>query len=202
MAMPSWSDDRVEQLKQLRNEGLSCALIAARLGGVTRNAVIGKLHRLGLTSNPLVTQRYRSKGAKSGLATMRSRIYAAGLKKIHGKYYDPAKIKAKFKTDSYPEPLPLPLPAETDIPRVAFADLTDNQCKWIVGDVRPKAMCCGADRVPGHPYCEHHLVRAWEHSKHSRKPQHYRFILRSLGGPGGTAEQLPGVDKELANVPL
>ena len=43
----AWTDDRVEVLKKLWAEGLSASQIAARLGGVTRNAVIGKVHRLG-----------------------------------------------------------------------------------------------------------------------------------------------------------
>ena len=45
----AWTDERVELLKKLWAEGLSASQIAARLGGVTRNAVIGKAHRLGLT---------------------------------------------------------------------------------------------------------------------------------------------------------
>ncbi len=45
----SWTDERVERLKKLWNEGLSASQIAADLGGVTRNAVIGKVHRLGLS---------------------------------------------------------------------------------------------------------------------------------------------------------
>src|ERR1700739_3768684 len=48
MTQMNWSDDRVEQLKNLWTEGLSASQIARALGGVTRNAVIGKVHRLGL----------------------------------------------------------------------------------------------------------------------------------------------------------
>src|SRR5258708_39861086 len=48
MTQANWSDDRVEQLKTLWTEGLSASQIARALGGVTRNAVIGKVHRLGL----------------------------------------------------------------------------------------------------------------------------------------------------------
>src|SRR3569832_2080177 len=44
----NWTDDRVEQLKNLWTAGLSASQIARALGGVTRNAVIGKVHRLGL----------------------------------------------------------------------------------------------------------------------------------------------------------
>ncbi|HDL16571.1 MAG TPA: GcrA cell cycle regulator, partial [Rhizobiales bacterium] len=45
----AWTDDRVELLKKLWAEGLSASQIAGQLGGVTRNAVIGKVHRLGLS---------------------------------------------------------------------------------------------------------------------------------------------------------
>ena len=48
MTQANWSEDRVEQLKNLWTEGLSASQIARALGGVTRNAVIGKVHRLGL----------------------------------------------------------------------------------------------------------------------------------------------------------
>ena len=49
MTALTWSDDRVEQLKKLWEGGLSASQIAAELGNVTRNAVIGKVHRLGLS---------------------------------------------------------------------------------------------------------------------------------------------------------
>src|SRR5246127_3490779 len=45
----TWTDERVENLKKLWGEGLSASQIAAELGGITRNAVIGKVHRLGLS---------------------------------------------------------------------------------------------------------------------------------------------------------
>ena len=46
----SWTDDRVETLKKMWGEGQSASQIAKELGGVTRNAVIGKVHRLGLSN--------------------------------------------------------------------------------------------------------------------------------------------------------
>jgi GcrA cell cycle regulator len=45
----TWTDERVETLKRLWTDGLSASQIAAELGGITRNAVIGKVHRLGLS---------------------------------------------------------------------------------------------------------------------------------------------------------
>jgi GcrA cell cycle regulator len=52
MTVLTWTDDRVEQLKKLWEGGLSASQIAAELGNVTRNAVIGKVHRLGLSGRP------------------------------------------------------------------------------------------------------------------------------------------------------
>ena len=46
----SWTDERVETLKKMWSEGQSASQIAKELGGVTRNAVIGKVHRLGLSN--------------------------------------------------------------------------------------------------------------------------------------------------------
>ena len=52
----AWTEERVELLKKLWAEGLSASQIASRLGGVTRNAVIGKVHRLGLSGRATTTR--------------------------------------------------------------------------------------------------------------------------------------------------
>ena len=57
----AWTDERVELLKKLWAEGLSASQIAGRLGGVTRNAVIGKAHRLGLKGRPSPIKRQANK---------------------------------------------------------------------------------------------------------------------------------------------
>src|ERR1043166_911861 len=68
----TWTDDRVELLKRLWAEGLSASQIAGELGGITRNAVIGKVHRLGLSarakSPPSSVPRPRRGGARGGHA--------------------------------------------------------------------------------------------------------------------------------------
>ncbi|EPR14574.1 hypothetical protein M527_28930, partial [Sphingobium indicum IP26] len=48
----SWTDERIDQLKAMWERGLTASQIADELGGVSRNAVIGKAHRLGLQSRP------------------------------------------------------------------------------------------------------------------------------------------------------
>jgi GcrA cell cycle regulator len=64
MTVLTWSDDRVEQLKKLWESGLSASQIAAELGNVTRNAVIGKVHRLGLSGRAKSPPRRRRASAR------------------------------------------------------------------------------------------------------------------------------------------
>ena len=64
MTVLTWSDDRVEQLKKLWEAGLSASQIAAELGNVTRNAVIGKVHRLGLSGRAKSPPRRRRGSAR------------------------------------------------------------------------------------------------------------------------------------------
>ena len=78
MTQANWSDDRVEQLKTLWTEGLSASQIARALGGVTRNAVIGKVHRLGLAgrASPSRSERPRLPMAPKA-PSVRSHVPAA-----------------------------------------------------------------------------------------------------------------------------
>ena len=64
----SWTDERVELLKKLWADGLSASQIAAELGGITRNAVIGKVHRLGLSGRAKSTSSGRAATAQGALA--------------------------------------------------------------------------------------------------------------------------------------
>ena len=60
----SWTDERVEVLKKMWGEGQSASVIAKELGGVTRNAVIGKVHRLGL-SNRVTSSKYIARSPRT-----------------------------------------------------------------------------------------------------------------------------------------
>ena len=105
----SWTDDRVEKLKNLWAEGLSASQIAKDLGGVTRNAVIGKVHRLGL---PARTPGGGSKSDASKKAEKATKTAAKAAPKAEPKAA-PAPKPAPVKTA--PEPKPEPeLPAEIE----------------------------------------------------------------------------------------
>jgi len=127
----SWSDERVELLKKLWAEGLSASQIATRLGSVTRNAVIGKVHRLNLagraTKSRVKTIRPRVKaqpggGAIAKRATQRPRVAQNG---------NPA-----FRQLLEAEPF-VPSAEELDIPlaeRKSILTLVECSCRWPIGD--------------------------------------------------------------------
>lgn len=82
-----WTDERVELLKKLWADGLSASQIAAELGGITRNAVIGKVHRLGLSGRakslflvgPTATQGPLLRSHDAGSAAVNARQYRSRL---------------------------------------------------------------------------------------------------------------------------
>ena len=75
----NWTDDRVEQLKNLWTEGLSASQIARALGGVTRNAVIGKVHRLGLAGRASPSRSDRPRLPIAPKVSMRSHVPPAPI---------------------------------------------------------------------------------------------------------------------------
>ncbi|MEN2494640.1 MAG: hypothetical protein TECD_00544 [Hyphomicrobiaceae bacterium hypho_1] len=160
----SWTDERVELLKKYWSEGLSASQIAGRLGGITRNAVIGKVHRLGL-SGRTTTNRLKSSRPRRQVVTTK-RVNKAKLPK-------PENFMLKSFYDRIGDAEPYSAPTEDiEIPieeRKSLQDLTENSCRWPIGDPQtPEFHFCNAERVPGLPYCEHHSKRAF-HVPQSRK---------------------------------
>jgi GcrA cell cycle regulator len=152
----SWTDERVQQLKKLWSDGLSASQIAAELGSVTRNAVIGKVHRLGLsgrakTSNqsPSRVKRHARSGGYSirGARKAQRALVNTGMK-ING--YAPA---AELIEDLVaPEPLKLTL-----------VQLTERTCKWPIGDPATEEFhFCGNDAEENGPYCNYHSRLAYQ----------------------------------------
>jgi GcrA cell cycle regulator len=125
-----WSDDQFQTLKGLIDQGLSARQIGNELG-VSRNAVIGKVHRGGLTF-------FRAQGPEKNM---------------------PRKRQGRTRRYQAPEPNPrarppsLPAPApESFADPVTFADLREIHCRWPVNHM----IYCGADRLPGSSYCARH----------------------------------------------
>ena len=155
-----WNDERVELLKKLWTEGLSASQIASRIGGVTRNAVIGKVHRLGLsgraTTSRMKTHRPRQRmaNAKRPAAPVAKPRFAPTGNPALRALYQP---EADFYTPAVEE-IVIPL-AE----RKTIQTLVECSCRWPIGDPQMADFhFCGKNKVPGLPYCEFHARRAFQ----------------------------------------
>lgn len=149
-----WTPERIEIIKKLWAEGLSNGLIADRLGGITRNSVIGKVHRLGLDGRATIKR--KEMGRPFGSRNRSIRISETPVEVARNRR------PMVFKKQTAPVFPAVPLPPQSagDIGRVKFSDLEAGHCKWIVGETHPIAMCCGLPRVIGKPYCTAHVERA------------------------------------------
>ena len=158
-----WTDERVELLKKLWSEGLSASAIAAELGGVTRNAVIGKVHRLGLSGRakaPTPAPQRRAKPTRTP-----SHPLKANTPMVRGNTalaVDSSPVEA---VEAQPEPETKPA-SEVVIPmseRVTIMELRDQMCRWPLGDPgREDFRFCGSRVGPGGPYCSHHAAIAYQ----------------------------------------
>ena len=133
---PSWTDDRVTTLSKLWREGLSAAEIARRLGGVTRNAVIGKAYRLGL-SGRAAPSRPSTPPREPRRVAMRGRRRAA-----------PPRLVARSPVGALPAP---------DLAGMAtVVSIGRRACRWPIGDpLEPGFMLCGRPARRG-VYCACH----------------------------------------------
>jgi len=166
-----WNDERVELLKKLWSEGLSASQIAGRLGSVTRNAVIGKVHRLGL-SGRATTSRMKSHRPRARVAQQQPKRLAKPRYPSQG---NPA-VRGLYQLDAEPF---VPTVEELDIPlkeRRTIATLSECNCRWPIGDPQMADFhFCNRDKVPGLPYCEFHARRAFQ------PPQPRRRDVREPG---------------------
>lgn len=178
----AWNDERVELLKKLWSEGLSASQIAGRLGGVTRNAVIGKVHRLGL-SGRATTSRMKSMRPRQRTANNVAMTKRAGGKPRFGSIGG-TNVRNGYQMDAEPytppaEELVIPL-AE----RKSIQTLTECSCRWPIGDPQLADFhFCGKEKVPGMPYCEFHGRRAFQPPQPRRRDREQIPVIRALAQP-------------------
>jgi GcrA cell cycle regulator len=168
----NWTDERVELLRKLWSEGLSASQIAAQLGGVSRNAVIGKVHRLKLSSrgraSPAPTR--QKKAAHSGGGTMKaaprapSRPIATSI--------GATALQVEF--DAEPELRQMQRPIENVVVpisrRLKLIELTERTCKWPNGDPLAEDFSfCGNDSQETGPYCTYHSRIAFQPASERRR---------------------------------
>ncbi len=170
----SWNDERVELLKKLWAEGLSASQIAGRIGSVTRNAVIGKVHRLGLSGRATTT---RMKSHRPRTRT----VVAAKRPAAKPRF---ANVGNTALRALYQEAEPYVAPVEELVipmaERRSIQTLEECSCRWPIGDPQEADFhFCGKTKVAGLPYCEFHARRAFQ------PPQSRR------GAGGGQGQRLP-----------
>jgi GcrA cell cycle regulator len=174
----AWTEDRVEVLKKLWAEGHSASQIAKELGGVTRNAVIGKVHRLGLSgratpSRPvkrpprLARPKPRVQPDGSVITPKPQRVVAEpDLKQVE---------KTAMLTTLPPQPL-------ADGEAATILTLRDSMCKWPIGDpADPKFAFCGRKSTCG-PYCAEHAKVAFQPAKKREKKKADYDYVRKIAG--------------------
>ena len=176
----SWTDERVAILTKMWGEGQSASQIAKELGGVTRNAVIGKVHRLGLSNRATSGNKVAAKPkAAAKPAAARAAKPAAKPKAAPAAAVAAPKPVLPPRKAIIPagQPLP-PQPSANEISPEALAtvrevekkakkiglmELTERTCKWPIGDpATDEFWFCGLPSEPGKPYCEAHVGVAFQ----------------------------------------
>ena len=180
----SWTDERVETLKRMWSEGQSASQIAKELGGVTRNAVIGKVHRLGLSNRTggggsvkASAEAANSSDAPEAKPTAKAKETAAPA--AAAAPVEESKAVTPYRKAIIPagQPLP-PQPSPNEISPEALAsqrevekkakklnlmELTERTCKWPIGDpATTDFWFCGLPVQSGKPYCEAHVGVAFQ----------------------------------------
>lgn len=145
----TWTPKRTALLFKLWKEGLSARVIAERLGGgITRNAVISKIHR-SPDSAEMQRRAARPKRSKEHVSTPRIPPRAPGMALIRQQ----PKVSVKPRPKPIARALPPPLPR----PKLAVCDLTPQTCRWPIGDPQaPDFTFCGRTPRGNHKYCEYH----------------------------------------------
>lgn len=170
----NWDDERVERLKRLWAEGLSASQIAAQLGGVSRNAVIGKVHRLCLPGrvkaggNASQNRTQKRPAAAPRPSTFNARPAAAApaaATRTVTRSVGATMVKEEIELTILETQEPV---ATTNVivpmaRRLALTELTERTCKWPVGDpLKDDFHFCGAESGESSPYCKYHARLAYQ----------------------------------------
>jgi len=175
----SWTDEIVEQLKQHWGEGKSASQIAGLLGhGFSRNAVIGKVHRLGLAgrakSPSQAASRPRQPRTLLGGPRLGAARPSAVVPRARGATALAIAPQALADTETQPfESVVVPMSL-----RVTIVELKESMCRWPLGDpASPDFRYCGSPANSG-PYCPHHGALAYQPAQERRRERDRRAGFR------------------------
>ena len=146
----SWTEERIGKLKELWGKGSSASQIAEIIGGVSRNAVIGKAHRLNLSS------KIKTRSASSN-QDFQNNLDENNSKQKRGR-------KSKFQS------LIIEKDFEPENPK-KLEELDESSCKWPVGHPEEKTFYfCGRSSLKDFSYCKLHLLYAYQPKGKKEEP--------------------------------
>src|ERR1022692_217941 len=158
----SWTDERVALLTNRWADGLSASQIAAELGNVTRNAVIGKVHRLGLSG--------RAKSPSSAAPRQRKARPAQHMMRVSRPVSrGNTALAHAFEVELEPDPIAY----DNVVPmsqRLSLLELNEATCHWPIGDPSSSEFFfCGGKALTSLPYCAHHSRIAYQPASDRRR---------------------------------
>ena len=138
----SWNDEKVAKLKDLWGKGNTASQIAEIIGGISRNAVIGKAHRLNLSAKLKTRVSSTHQNFKSNNDEIKTKS-----KKGRGSKFKSLIIEKDFEPEN---------PKQLE-------ELDDNSCKWPIGHPNEKSFYfCGRTSLKDFSYCKLHLLYAYQ----------------------------------------
>lgn len=171
----SWNEHKIQMLKDMWGHGYSASEIAKKIGGLTRNAVIGKAHRMRLSEQRSTSAPRDQEGSGKLSGMVRAKVAKKTLLRAA-----PAMPKAPVQLRQAPAVRRI-----TESPKksaVSPLKTTERQCRWPHGDPRSKEFkFCGCNAVEGLPYCFDHARAAYQNFGRSRRRE--EVVGEALAAP-------------------
>ena len=141
-----WTEDKVKILKELWGKGKTASQIAEIIGGISRNAVIGKAHRLNLSAK-LKNKSFKENILIRNLDTNNTKSKSLGKRKLSRSRFKSLLIEKDFEPES---------PKQLE-------ELDENTCKWPIGHPNESSFYfCGRKSLKDFSYCKLHLLYAFQ----------------------------------------